>query len=129
MTGALEGNRLLRRPCPLGERSPGLPSALRFVNGRVGVDHHRDPTRLRPTFSQTIVWRHAKVQQETRRTCISCREIACPRCILLWRATAGKPGVLCHSPPECPVLCAGASPRSGGHTSCTHRPSARSRTS
>ena len=56
-------------------------------------------------------------------------EIACPRCILLCRASAGNPGVLSHAPPEGPVLWAGASPRSGGHTWCTHRPPARSRAS
>jgi hypothetical protein len=56
-------------------------------------------------------------------------EIAWPRCIRLCRATAGNPGVLCHAPPEGPVLSAGSSPRPRGHTSCTHRPPARSRAS
>jgi len=79
--------------------------------------------------SNDSVWRHAKVQEETRRKCILCHEIGWPRCIRLCRATAGNPGVLCHAPPEGPVLCGGSSPRPRGHTSCTHRPPARSRAS
>ncbi len=39
------------------------------------------------------------------------------------------PESLCHPLPGSPVLDAGSSPRSRGHTSCTQRPSARSRAS